>query len=90
MSLSPAFGPNGFGCDKTRVPVKPAAEDNNGLQLAGLARQIREDGLGHILGQMPVAADQAPGGRADQIDVPLHQLPEGFFRPGFRIFAQQL
>jgi hypothetical protein len=46
--------------------------------------------LGHVLGQVRVAANLTQRGGMDEIDVPLNQLSERILRVFAGVFAQQI
>ena len=49
----------------------------------GLAREVGENGLRHVLRQMRVAADLPERGGIDEIDVPPDEFGEGVLGMGF-------
>jgi hypothetical protein len=59
-------------------------------QAASLTRKVGKYGLGHVLCQMGVAADQSERGRIDEIDMPRHQFAESRFGVVFGVAPQEL
>jgi len=78
------FGADDFRGGMVRAGVKPAGQRFAVGQQTGLARQISEDALRHIFGQMFIAIHLPEGGGIDEIDVAFHQFGEGVLgiRPG--------
>jgi hypothetical protein len=69
--------------------VQPTAQHYSAGKRAPFFRQINEDHLRHILGQMCVLADQTSRRRIDKVDVARDQFPKGRFRPVRRVFREQ-
>ncbi len=56
--LAATLAAHDFGGHEARVAVQPAAQHHVAWQCAGLARQVHENSLGHVLRQMRVPTDQ--------------------------------
>ena len=83
------FRPRGLGGGKMRAGVKPAGQRRAPRQRRRFAREVGENRLGHILGEVCVAVDLPQRRGIDQIEVPAHQFGEGFFGMGPGIAAEQ-
>ena len=83
LPVAPAvFRSRDFRGGKMRAGVKPAGQRFAARERTGLAREVGEDGLRHILRQMRVAVDLPQRGGIDEIDVPADQFGEGVFGMG--------
>jgi len=61
-SLATELPSDHFRGNVAGVPVEPAAQRNIARQPVSLTGQVDKHRLGHILGQVRIAADQAHGG----------------------------
>ena len=72
-----------------RAGVKPAGQDARRASGRGLAREVGENRLGHVLRQVRVAVDLPQRRGIDQVDVPPHQFGKGLFGFGPGVAAEQ-
>ena len=68
--------------------VKPTCEHGPSRQRTSLARQIGENHLRHVLGEVGVASDLPHRGGVNQVDVPRDEFAEGRFGTFFCVGAQ--
>jgi len=87
--LTAALAAQGFGGDETGVTVQPAAEPDFAGKTFGEAREVNEDGLGDVLGEVGVAADEADGGGIDEIEVAGGEFAKGGFRAVVGVIREQ-
>ncbi len=80
---------HGLGGGEMSAGIKPADQGFAFRQGRGLAREIREDRLRHILREMRVAIHLPQRRRIDQVHVPPHQFGKGILRICFGIPAKQ-
>jgi len=68
---------------------EPAGEHGARREGAGLARQIGEDALRHVLRERGIARHLAQRNSVNEPDVPPHQLAKGAFGAFFGVAAEQ-
>lgn len=84
------FAPEQLPRGEAGVLVEPAGEVHPARELVGVAGQIAEDGLGHIVRQVRMIRQKPPGSGVDQINVRQHQRREGAFVAGGEVAAPKL
>ncbi len=84
-----ALAAHGFRRHKARVPMQPAAQFDLDRKVFGEARQVHKDGLGHVLRQVRVTADQPNRRGKDQVEVARDELPKGSFRTLVHVIREQ-
>ena len=72
-----------------RAGVKPASQCAAARERCGLAREVGENRLRHVLRQVRVAVDLPQRSGIDQADVPPHQFGKGFLGLGPGVAAEQ-
>ena len=87
--MTAALAAQGFCGDETGVTVQPAAEADFAGKTFGEAREVHKDGLGDVLGQVRVAADEPDSGRKDEIKVAGGQFAKGGFGAVDRVIREQ-
>jgi hypothetical protein len=89
INFSARFRADYFAGGETGAGIEPAGEALAAGKQPGLARQIGEDRLGHVLGEVGIAADHAQGGGIDKVHVAPDQFGKGFFGTGLGVLANQ-
>jgi hypothetical protein len=94
-SLLFAFEATAFSAEQlergeTRGAMQPAGEDDLCGEGMSLAREVGEDDLGCVPGEVGIATGLAEGRRIDQIDVPGDEFAESSFRTLLGVAPQKL
>ncbi len=74
---------------KARARIEPARQRSVPEQARRLARQVSENGLGHVLGRRPVAIHLTQRGGIDQPEVSPDQFGERRFGSVPHLLSQQ-
>src|SRR5262245_31157895 len=88
--LTASLATHRLGRSEGGMPIQPAGQDDAARQAPCLARQIGEDHLRYVLGQMTVPTHHPSRGRIHQIDMTTDQLAESRFGSFARVSPQEL
>lgn len=86
---SSVFRAGDFAGGEISTGIEPAAEVGAAGERRGFAREIDEDALGGIMGQVSIAGNLAESDGINEIDVPADQFGEGFFGTSLGVVAKQ-